>query len=286
MRLRIVERKKLKINEVDNSSTVEASMPPSAYIKLTTEYADFNAIQTFISSGNHEQAKQLLTLKERKNFVEKQLGRSKTPLATQLLLGGINFLNPATDAKSWGAFDSEKSGISSLAVEVSDDIGKVRNHEGRNRSIYLWMKGENKINVTIYFSNVSINTVDQMPRTFISQFDEKSKVFKSDITTAIEKDSSSFRTVEGFINSLGPFPKQAAIDELKKKIIKVGNEQVVLMKAVMVDKGADGKYYTSIFKVGLYDKEVLNVPKSDGVEYWVEVNKHRIPPEKGPVTIS
>lgn len=285
MRLRIVE-KKIKLTEADDSSELEVSMSPLSYIKLTTEYADFNAIYSFVSSGKHEKAKDIPSLKARKSFIEKELGSSKTPLSIQLLLGAINFLKPAEDATSWGSYNPEKGGTASLAVEVSGDVGKVKNHEGRNRSLFLFMSGEAKINVSIYFTNANIKTVSQIPSTFVSQFDDKSKVFKNDISNALEKDKNKFKTIEGFINSLGPFPKQAIIDDLKQKTIKVAGEEVALMKAVMVDKKPDGSYTTSIFKTGLYDIDVLSIPKSNDINYWVEVSKHKLPPESGPVTIS
>lgn len=290
MKLRIVERKNT-LKESDQSSTLEVNMPALSYIKLTTSSTDFEAINKFISKLlNDDKFKADVintnSLKKRKAFIEKKLGNLKTDLSVDLLLRVVNFIKPADDAQMYGVFNPEKSGTVSLAVQVSGDVGKVKDHEGRNRTLSRYIKGETRVNVLISFFGAQINTVQQMPATLISQFDDTAKVFKGDIAPAEEKDKSSFRTIEGFINSLGPFPKQTMIDELSKKTIKVAGKEVALKKAVMVDKGPDGKYYTSIFKVGLYDKDVLSVPKSDGVEYWVEVDKHKLPPDKGPVTIS
>lgn len=96
------------------------------------------------------------------------------------------------------------------------------------------------------------------------------------------KATEDFQYSESFINSLKK-PGKATFIRFSNEM--PGGEQVVLKKAIMVSQGSDGKYYTSIYKVGLYDKEVLNVPKTDGVEYWVEVDKHKLPPDKGPVII-
>ena len=290
MKLRIVERKHT-LKESDQSSTLEVSMPALSYIKLTTSSADFEAINKFINKFlNDEKFKADVIntnlLKKRKAFIEKKLGNLKTDLSVDLLLRVINFIKPADDAQMYGMFNPEKSGTVSLAVQVNGDVGKVKNHEGRNRTLSRYIKGETRVNASIAFFGAQVNTVQQMPATLISQFDDTVKVFRGDISPAEEKDKSSFKTIEGFINNLGPFPKQSIIDELSKKTIKVAGKEVILKKAAMVDKGPDGKYYTSIFKVGLYDKEVLNVPKTDGVEYWVEVDKHKISPEKGPVQIT
>ncbi len=286
MRLKLVERKTYSLNESDEVSNLEVSMSPLSYIKLTTGYDDFNAIVNFIQEKKHEQAVEIPSFKARKSFIEKKLGGSKTDQAVDLLIRVTNFMKPTEDSPAWGAFNEEKSGTASMAVEVTGDVGKVKNHEGRNRSLYRYIKGETAINVSISFYGATVNTVGQMPRTLISQFDEKSKVFRGDIAPAVEKDKSKFRTVEGFLQSLGPFPKQTLIDDLKQKSIKVAGEEVALIKAVLVSKRPDGTYSTSIFKTGLYDKKVLNIPKTDSGEYWAEVDNYKISPEKGPVTIS
>lgn len=297
MKIRIVERKK-RLNESDESSSMTISMSPADYLKLTTYGESYQLISSFILEKKHEDAAKLPTIIERKKAI---LGRKTLPktmsdeqtLAVNLLLGGLNFINPASDGQKWGKYDPEKSGTTSLSVELSGNEGKIVNHEGRNRSVYLWMKDELKTNVLISFFGGTVDTIAQMPSVLIPQFESRYKVFKQNLSPAKEKDGN-FRTVEGFMHFWNDkrFNKGSlGIDEFIKKFndenhIEVAGQEAIILKAQEVNPPGSPFPLSGIYIFGLYNKDVLGLERGESnVEYFTQVAKYRFPQNAGPVKL-
>lgn len=299
MRLRLVERKKNSLNEADEQSTIAVSMRPGDFLRLTTYGDSYRMIENFAT--DREKIQEAISqdkINDRKKII---LGRKTIPktmsesdtLAVNLLLGGLNFLSPSKDASSWGQYDPEKSGALSLSITVQGDEGKVVNHEGRNRSVYLMMKGEQTVNVNLFFINKTLKLVDDIPNTFIPQFTSNYKVFKQNIKSA-KGDNSNFKTVEGFMhfwNDKRYNKGDVSIDDFIKKwndenLVEVAGEEAIIFKAQEVNPPGSPYPLAGINTFFLYSKDVLNVPvRKDQVEYYKEVANYKLPLAKGPVTV-
>jgi hypothetical protein len=283
MRLIITERKRA-LHEQDEESTIEVNLSPRSYLKLTTLGESFKIIDSFMMERKYEECLNLETAKERQKFIIGFfMARKKPPayetlseeqkLAVNLLIGAMNFIKPASDRKGWGAFDEEKAGTMSLYISVErDGTGKVSNHEGRNRSLYLWMKGVDDYNISVTF-NAKITAVSEMPYVIKPQFESKFTVPKSDFKPPKGDESGPvkiFRTVEGFMNfwnNLRHNKGSMTIDDFVKKFneentITVGGRDAVVMKAIEVFPSGPFKF-GGFYIFGLYHKEAKELKAGD-----------------------